>query len=91
MSEGAVDLKLAFVGIDAARNTIFEWIESEPDAEMREAIAPELWALVESALKGGETTGFDHDQWMQMCEGASMAIDAWVRTGEIPQWEVIYE
>lgn len=91
MSDGALNMQLVTVGVDAARKAIHEWVESEHDAEMREAIAPELWEIIQASMRSGEHAGEEHERWMQMCEGASMAIDAWVRTGSIPELDAVHE
>jgi hypothetical protein len=87
MSDGHLDFQSVKQGAVAASSIISSLVEDVSDFEMREAMAPELWAHIRDEMRNGEYASTDPETWWLICEGVTYAIDEWVKTGALPTWE----
>jgi hypothetical protein len=84
MSDGHIDPQSVEQGVKSASLIISTMVEDALDLELREAMAPELWASIRDEMRNGEFAGTDPETWWLICEGATCAIEEWVKTGVTP-------
>lgn len=91
MSDGHMDINSVTKGATSASAIIASMVEEVADLELREAMAPELWSHIKDEMQTGEYAGVEPETWWLVCEGATYAIDEWVKTGVVPTLEGRHE